>query len=148
VSTSDPPINLDGKVKLGTRSLAGIAIALYILAGGVWRLPTKDDYDTHNLSPESHPPLRAAVGVVATEVAAVKSHMEMLERGQRDTHQDIEYVRSRVDFLTEEAVRRSAETQASKTEPRRATAVGNAAVEQLRRGAPPEAAVEGSLEDL
>jgi len=148
-STSDPPINLDGKVKMGTRSLVAIAIALYILAGGIFRLPTKEDFDEHNDSSEAHPQLREVAGGIRAEVVEVKSRIALLEQGQRDTHDDIEYVRSRVDFLTDQAVRKAAEEGArSRVEPRRAAAVGQEAVERLRMGEPPQAAVEGSLEGL
>ena len=149
-TASDPPINLDGKLKLGVWTLVAIAGGIFTLAGVYGRLPSIHDlekaFDSHNRSADSHPATTRMLSELKTGTVLVEARIHTLESRQQETHADVEYIRSRIDYLTEQTVRQDAQARAGASQPGpRAVRAGNTAVELLQRGAPPMDAVRGSL---
>jgi len=153
MANSDPPINLDGKVKLGIGTLMLIAAAIFTLAGVYGGLPSKEDIkelgERHNISADSHPSLANNLAAVRVKTERIEAHTERLEERQTETHADISYIRERVDYLTEQTVRQIARTEALQhTTPGRAQQAANTAVDNLRGGSAPGQAVKDSLDSL
>jgi hypothetical protein len=147
---SDPPVNLDGKLKLGVWTLVAIAGGIFTLAGAYYRLPSIQDlekaFDRHNGSADSHPVMSRTSSEFKSGTVLVEARIHTLEEQQRGTHADIEYIRSRIDYLTEQTVRQAAQARVATLQPGpRAVRAGNTAVELLQRGAPPLDAVRGSI---
>lgn len=149
--SSDPPINLDGKVKLSTGTLIAIVVVVFALAGIYFKIPTATDLERlirdHNDSSDSHPNARLAE--LRAKTIAIDFRAERLEERQNDTHKDVEYIRERVDFLTEQSVKQATRNEAlQRTTVGRAKQAASDAVERLRSGAGPKAAVQTSLDQI
>lgn len=150
---SDPPLNLDGKVKLRIWTLVTLAIGVFTLAGIYFKLPTKDDIrgllSDHDKSSDAHPSISGTLAAVRVKAERIEARTERLEERQTEAHADITYIRERVDYLTEQTVRQIARTEALQhTTPGRAQQAANTAVDNLRGGSTPGKAVADSLDSL
>lgn len=124
------PVDLEGNVKLGVKTL--IALLVTVIAGvvtlmGLWgSLATRSDLRQMFTEHESggHPQVTRAL-------EATEARTERLEEKQDETRQDIGYIRARIDFLTEQAVREGSST----------IGAGERAVQRLRSGAAPAEAL-------
>lgn len=147
---SDPPLNLNGKIK-GTLGvlvtiIVGVATIAGTVAGVYWKLPSKDDMKTmfadHNASSDAHPALAKSVSDTKTKVDRIAF------RTERNV-EDIKYIRDVLGYLTEQSIRQTAFVEASQNVTQnRARQAAEAAVTRFRQGAPPAAAVQDSLDDL
>ena len=125
---SPVPVDLEGKVKLGVRTLVAILIAFVLgtvtLVGLYYQLPSKSDlvqlFDNHNGSRDSHPKMSETLENVQTQVTDMSIKLKTQE-------QEVGYIRARIDFLTEQAVRDRAPSRWA----------GDEAVKKLRSGAEP-----------
>jgi hypothetical protein len=152
-SDSERPINLDGKLKLGVGTLVAIAVAMFALAGVYSNLPSKRDMQTsfaeHNSSSDAHPAYATSLRNLRDDSARLDARMGRIEGQQSETHDDVMYIRSRIDYLTEQTVRQVVRAEALRvTTAHRATQAGDRAVEGLRRGEQPRTAIQGSLDGL
>lgn len=125
---SPVPVDLEGKVKIGIRALVAVLISIVIgtatMVGLYYQLPNKDDllnlFRSHNESKDSHPKMSETLENVQAQVKDVSGTLDAQQK-------EVGYIRARVDFLTEQAVRDKAPT-------RRA---GDQAVKRLRSGEKP-----------
>ena len=140
------PVDLEGKVKLGINTL--MAILASVVVGmvtlfGIWStVATKSDLQSlitdHSSRSDSHPSTARAVDIAKTQITRIEERTKRLEEKQNDTQQSVEYIRARIDFLTEQTVRQVA-SQRSGSPPQNRQA-GDRAVQRLRaNGDPTEA---------
>jgi hypothetical protein len=132
------PLDLEGNVKLGIKTLVALFIvvvgAVVTLMGTWGTLATKTDlegmFEDHNESEDVHPATTQTLREVQISAKDVAARTERLEEKQDETRESIQYIRARVDFLTEQTVREVAR-------PGRAAR----AVERLRAGEAPQEAL-------
>jgi hypothetical protein len=74
------------------------------------------------------------------QIARIESRTQRLEEKQDDTQQSVEYIRARIDFLTEQTVRQVA-SQRSGAQPQSRQA-GDRAVQRLRASGNPAEALD------
>lgn len=134
------PLDLEGNVKLGIKTLMALLIvvigAVVTLMGTWGTLATKTDlrgmFKDHNDSEEAHLTTVKTLREVQTSANAVAARTQKLEEKQDQASESIQYIRARVDFLTEQTVREVAKPgQAAE------------AVERLRAGEEPQQALDG-----
>lgn len=148
---SDPPINLDGKVKLGVGTLVVFAAAIFTLAGVYGQLPSKNDLrevlGEHNTSSDAHPGISRGVSDLRTRLERIGARTDRVEERQTETHADIQYIRERVDYLTEQTLRQAVHNEALQQHntPGRAKQASNTAVERYRSGMSPTQAEDSAL---
>jgi hypothetical protein len=142
------PMDLEGNVKLGVKTL--IALLVTVVAGvasltGLWStIPTKGDLEklfvTHEADEQAHPQITKALRDIQSKSVLTDARTQRLEENQKDTQDDVTYIRARIDFLTEHTVR---ETAVRASGGRRA---GEAAVQRLRSGESPDEALAAPAE--
>lgn len=101
----DPPVDLEGKVKLGMRTLIGLLVAVITMSAFVAKAYTE----------------------FSDRTTTVEKHTATLEEQMSAQEKSLTYIQSRVDFLTEQAIRDSA---------------GNEGVRRLRAGEAPQEIVK------
>jgi len=148
VPSTPIPVDLEGKVKLGINTL--MAILASVVVGmvtlfGIWStVATKNDLQSllsdHSLRSDAHPVLATAMDNAKTQITRIESRTQRLEEKQNDTQQSVEYIRARIDFLTEQTVRQVA-SQRSGAQPQSRQA-GDRAVQRLRASGNPAEALD------
>ena len=131
------PVDLEGNVKLGVKTLIALLIAVVTCTITlVSVLPTKSDlvalFERHDKSADSHPKKTETLDNVEDKVVAVDSRLGKLEENQIEDRKAVGYIRARIDFLTEQAVREKAPSKWA----------GNQAVKKLRSGAKPSDVID------
>jgi len=144
---SPVPVDLEGKVKLGIQTLGAILVSVVVgmvTLFGIWStVATKSDLQSllsdHSLRSDGHPEAANAMRVVQRQLAATEARTQRLEEKQDDTRQSVEYIRARIDFLTEQTVREVA-SQRNVFHPQSRQA-GDRAVQRLRASGDPAEAI-------
>jgi hypothetical protein len=142
------PVDLEGKVKLGIKTLMAILGAVVVgmvTLFGIWStVATKSDLQSllvdHSLRSDAHPATATAMDTAKVQIARIESRTQRLEEKQNDTQQSVEYIRARIDFLTEQTVRQVA-SQRSGAQPQSRQA-GDRAVQRLRASGNPAEALD------
>ena len=125
------PVDLEGNVRLGVKTLVALLVAVVTCTITLVKvLPTKSDleelFTKHEEDVDAH-------GLFQTklDVALQRSKLEELEETQEQNRKDFEYIRTRIDFLTEQ--------QVVETVGRRKA---DEAVQKLRKGVKPSEVLE------
>ena len=135
-------MDLEGKVKLGVKTLMALLVVVVgavITLMGTWStLATKVDlremFQEHTTRVDAHPMTHGTLEKIKTEAAASSTRLERLEEKQNETRESVEYIRARIDFLTEQTVR-----EAVAQRPR---GVAERVVESVRAGGDPQKALD------
>jgi hypothetical protein len=136
-------MDLEGKVQLGIKTLAAlfvVVIGAVITLMSTWStLPTKTDlremFQEHTVRVDAHPVMHETLEGVKDAAVAASSRIESLENQQTETKESVEYIRARIDFLTEQTIREAV----ARTQPRQV----EEAVERVRAGADPQKTLDG-----
>jgi len=145
---SSAPVDLDGNVKLGIKTLTSlfvIVIGSVISLMGLWstlmtRSEVSEVLSDHNSRMDAHPEMSKALGEIQTRSVTVSSRIQRLEEQQAETSGNVEYIRSRIDFLTEQTIREAAEQRAGHRSD--STHVGERAVQRFRASGDPQRALD------
>jgi hypothetical protein len=148
VPSTPIPVDLEGKVKLGIQTL--MAILASVVVGmvtlfGIWstvatKVDLKSLLDDHTSRPDAHPETAALVRSVQTQLDGTEARTKRLEEKQDDTQKSVEYIRARIDFLTEQTVRQVASQRSvAQAQGRQA---GDRAVQRLRASGNPAEAID------
>lgn len=133
------PMDLEGSVRLGVKTLLAILIAVVtgvVSIMGAWgSLAGKRDikellYD-HETSSAAHPQISEALKQIEEKALVSEGRTKRLEERQYDTQQDVAYIRARIDFLTEQTVRQAVAQRSTQNRGGEAAA---RAVQRLRAG--------------
>jgi membrane protein involved in colicin uptake len=147
VPSTPIPVDLEGKVKLGIQTLMAILVSVVVgmvTLFGIWStVATKVDLktllDDHTSRPDAHPKQAGSVQDIQTKLASTEARTKRLEEKQDDTQQSVEYIRARIDFLTEQTVRQVvSQRSGAQAQGRQA---GERAVQRLRSSGDPVEAI-------
>jgi hypothetical protein len=139
-------VDLEGKVKIGIKALVALLLAVatgIVAVSSQWAaLATKTDLEgllhRHSEQPDAHPAMAKALQDQTSRVVTLDARTARLEEKSNEAKETMDYIRSRVDFLTEQSVRQAVADRLPAPQARQA---GERAVQRLRAGEPPLDAV-------